>query len=79
MANLDPVFALLLAILSDFRELAISFKISCLGFSFTLWHLWISCTVISIVVPLLFKLTVSSPFASVFRSVGSSERNDDKK
>ncbi|MDE5564059.1 MAG: hypothetical protein K2I93_02795 [Oscillospiraceae bacterium] len=65
-ADLDPILALLLGMFSDFRELAISFKISALGFEFTLWHFWIAILVISIIVPLLFKLSVSSPFTTMF-------------
>lgn len=77
--DLDPIFAFLLAVLSDFRELAISFHISALGFNFTLWHFWIALLIASILIPLLFKLTASSPLASVLGGFTSaSERNRTK-
>ncbi len=63
---MESVFNLMLAVLSDIRELALRFKISAYGFDFTLWHFWMAILVVSIFLPLLFKFSSSSPFTQLF-------------
>lgn len=69
---MESVFNFILAFLSDFRELAINFKIEAFGFSFTLWHFWIALIVIGLFIPFFFKITSNSPFLDTAGSVGLS-------
>lgn len=74
---MESVFNLLLAVLSDMRELALMFKISAYGFEFTLWHFWIALIVVSIFLPFFFKFSASSPLVSIVESAGTSERTSE--
>lgn len=73
---MESVFNLLLAVLSDIRELALMFKISVYGFDFTLWHFWIALIVVSVFLPFFFKTSSSSPLSSALGGFSSSERNN---